>query len=152
MQAVAEAAKNGFQGQLILEKIPVGISASKGEVERAVQAIEGEPRTLRNALETSYGVKLGDDSVILTWMAEHAGTLRNLFHRSGEMKDGKTPYSSHRGREWRVSLPPFGETIEFHKFEASGSKVFFLDREDCGKCIRCFHRAVHQKEVRGRQV
>ncbi len=107
LQAVVEAAKNGFQGQLIWE-------------------------TIRSALETSYGVKLGDDSVILTWMVEHAGTLRNLFHRSGEIKDGKTPYSRHRGREWRVSLPPFGEAIEFLKREATslkqgGNRGFFLE-------------------------
>ena len=130
LQAVVEAAKNGFQGQLILEKIPVGVSESKGEIESAVQTIEGQSRTLRSALETSYGMKIGDDSVILTWLVEHAGTLRNLFHRSGEMKDGKTPYSRHRGREWRVSIPPFGETIEFLKRGRSsqgGSKAFFLE-------------------------
>ena len=34
LQAVVEAAKNGFQGQLILEKIPVGVSESKGEIEK----------------------------------------------------------------------------------------------------------------------
>ena len=50
LQAVVEAAKNGFQGQLILEKIPVGVSESKGEIERAVQTIEGQPRTLRIVL------------------------------------------------------------------------------------------------------
>ena len=134
LQAVVESAKNGFQGQLILEKIPVGVSEIKGEVERAVQTIEGQSRTLRSALETSYGVKLGDDSEVLTWMVEHAGTLHNLFHRSGEMKDGKTPYSRHRGREWRVSLPPFGETIEFlkrgHKFEARWQQGIFLGVKD----------------------
>jgi len=134
LQAVVEAAKNGFQGQLILEKIPVGVSESKGEIERAVQTIEGQSRTLRSALETSYGSKIGDDSVILTWLVEHAGTLHNLFHRSGEMKDGKTPYSRHRGREWRVSIPPFGETIEFlkrgHKFESRWQQGVFLGVKD----------------------
>ena len=134
LQAVVEAAKNGFQGQLILEKIPVGVSESKGEIERAVQTIEGQSRTLRSALETSYGSKIGDDSVILTWLVEHAGTLHNLFHRSGEMKDGKTPYSRHRGREWRVSIPPFGETVEFlkrgHKFESRWQQGIFLGVKD----------------------
>ena len=134
LQAVVEAAKNGFQGQLILEKIPVGVSESKGEIERAVQTIEGQSRTLRSALETSYGSKIGDDSVILTWLVEHAGTLHNLFHGSGEMKDGKTPYSRHRGREWRVSIPPFGETVEFlkrgHKFESRRQQGIFLGVKD----------------------
>ena len=63
-----------------------------------------------------------DDHPVLTWSVEHASTTHNLFHRSLEIKDGKTPYPRHRGREWRVSLPPLGETIEFlkrgHEFEA----------------------------------
>ena len=99
-----------------------------------MQTIEGQSRTLRSALETSYGMKIGDDSVILTWLVEHAGTLHNLFHRSGEMKDGKTPYSRHRGREWRVSIPPFGGTIEFlkrgHKFESRWQQGVFLGVKD----------------------
>ena len=67
-------------------------------------------------------------------MVEHASTTYNLFHRSLEVKDGKTPYSGHRGREWRVSLPPFGETIEFlkrgHKFEARWHQGIFLGVKD----------------------
>lgn len=50
------------------------------------------------------------------------------------MKDGKTPYSRHRGREWRVSLPPFGETVEFlkrgHKFESRWQQGVFLGVKD----------------------
>lgn len=42
LQSVVEAAKDGFQAQLILEKIPVGVSESKGEIERAAQTIEGQ--------------------------------------------------------------------------------------------------------------
>ena len=72
-----------------------------------------------------------DDHPVLTWMVEHASTTYNLFHRSFEVKDGKTPYSRHRGCEWRVSLPPFGETIEFlkggHKFEARWHQGIFLE-------------------------
>ena len=38
------------------------------------------------------------------------------------------------GREWRVSLPPFGETIEFlkrgHKFEARWHQGIFLGAKD----------------------
>ncbi len=63
-------------------------------------------------------------------MVEHAGTLRNLFHRSAEIKDGKTPNSRHRGCEWRVSFPPSGETTDFlkgsHKFESRWQQGVFL--------------------------
>ena len=134
LNSVVEAAKNGFEKELVLEKVPRGVSESKGEIERAVQTVESQSRTLRSALETSYGRKIPDDHPVLTWMVEHASTTYNLFHRSLEVKDGKTPYSRLRGREWRVSLPPFGETIEFlrrgHKFEARWHQGIFLGVKD----------------------
>ena len=109
-----------------MEKVTKGVSESKGEIERAVQTIETQSRTLSSAVETSYGRKVPDDHPVLIWLVEHASTTHNLFHRSLEIKDGKTPYPRHRGREWRVSLPPLGETIEFlqrgHKFEARWSQ------------------------------
>ena len=37
LQAVVEAAKNGFQGQLILEKIPVGARKSSADYRSSVQ-------------------------------------------------------------------------------------------------------------------
>ena len=131
LQAVVEAAKNGFQGQLILEKIPVGVSESKGEIERAVQTIEGQSRTLRSALETSYGSKIGDDSVILTWLVEHAGTLHNLFHRSGEMKDVRhlTPDTEVVSGEFLFHH--LERQLSFSREATSsnqgGNKVFFLE-------------------------
>ena len=59
---------------------------------------------------------------------------QRVFNRSLEVKDGKTRYSRHRGREWRVSLPPFGETIELlkrgHKFEQRCHQGVFLGVKD----------------------
>ena len=43
--SVVEAAKNGFDKELVLEKVPRGVSESKGEIERAVQTIESQSRT-----------------------------------------------------------------------------------------------------------
>ena len=134
LNSVVEAAKNGFDKELVLEKVPRGVSESEGEIERAVQTIESQSRTLRSALETRYGRKVPDDHPVLTWMVEHASTTYNLFHRSLEVKDGKAPYSRHSGREWKESLPPFGETIEFlkrgHKFEARWHQGIFLGVKD----------------------
>ena len=56
--SVVVAAKNGFDKELVLEKVTRGVSESKGEIERererAVQTVESQSRTLRSALETSY--------------------------------------------------------------------------------------------------
>ena len=132
--SVVEAAKNGFDQELVLEKVPRGVSESKVAIERAIQTVESQSRTLRSALETSYGRKVPDDHPVLTWLVEHASTTYNLLHRSLEVKGGKTPYSRHRGCEWRVSLPRFGETIGFlkrgHKFEARWHQGIFLGVKD----------------------
>ena len=129
LTSVVEAVKNGFEGTLIIEKSPKGVKESKGEIERAVQTLEGQARTLRAAIESNYGEKLPDDSPVLTWLVEHASTVYNLFFRSTELQDGKTPYSRLRGREWKVAIPPFGEAIEYlkrgHKFEAQWTKGIF---------------------------
>ena len=134
LTSVVEAVKNGFEGTLIIEKSPKGVKESKGEIERAVQTLEGQARTLRAAIESNYGEKLPDDSPVLTWLVEHASTVYNLFFRSTELQDGKTPYSRLRGREWKVAIPPFGEAIEYlkrgHKFEAQWTKGIFLGVKD----------------------
>ena len=54
LNSVVEASKNGFDKELVLGKVPRGVSESKGEIERAVQTIESQSRTLRSALETSW--------------------------------------------------------------------------------------------------
>ena len=60
--SVVEAAKNGFDKQLVLEKVPKGVSESKGEIERAVQAIESQSRTLRSVFTVqSIRRKSADD-------------------------------------------------------------------------------------------
>ena len=135
LTSVAEAVKNGFEGTLIIEKSPKGVKESTGEIERAVQTLEGQARTFRATLESNYGEKLPDDSPILTWLVEHyASTVYNLFFRSTELQDGETPYSRLRGREWKVAIPPFGEAIEYlkrgHKFEAQWTKGIFLGVKD----------------------
>ena len=40
LNSIVEAAKNGFDKGLVLEKVPRGVSESKGEIERVVQTIQ----------------------------------------------------------------------------------------------------------------
>lgn len=89
LNSVVESAKNGFDKTLIMEKVPKGVSESKGEIERAVQTVEAQSRTLRSSLETDYARKVPDDHPVLTWLVEHASATYNLFHRSLELRDGR---------------------------------------------------------------
>jgi thiol-disulfide isomerase/thioredoxin len=112
--ALCRQAKANFQGEVVPEASPKGESQSNGEIERAVQAIEGQARTLKEHLEQKAGWEIKENSPILMWLIEHAGTLINLFH-VGVPHDGKTAYQRIRGRKWTVALPQFGEAVEFKR-------------------------------------
>ena len=109
---------------------PKGESKSNGEIERAVQEVQGIARTLREDLETLLNSKIHDKSCILPWLVEHAGTVYTLFHR-GEPFDGMTAYRRLKGKDWTIPLPAFGEAVEFrsrarHKLESRWQEGLFL--------------------------
>ena len=51
IKALAQSAKDGFKGEVILEHSPKGESKSNGEVGRAVQSVRGLARTLKDFVE-----------------------------------------------------------------------------------------------------
>ena len=58
-----------------LENSEVGESNSNGTVERAIQDVEGQVRTLRSALEHRIGTKVKLASTIVPWLVRHAAYL-----------------------------------------------------------------------------
>eukprot|EP00969_Alexandrium_andersonii_P039439 1728313-Alexandrium_andersonii.AAC.1 len=58
-----------------MEESPVGESESNGMAERAVQEVQGQVRTLRDAFEARYQERMAGDSPMWPWMIRHAGTL-----------------------------------------------------------------------------
>ena len=81
--------QEGNNAPMIPEYSPVGSKPSNGVVERGVQAVEGQVRTMRDALEERIGVKLDVQDAIWPWLIEYAGYLLNR-HEVGH--DGKTAY------------------------------------------------------------
>ena len=110
--ALARRAKEEWQGEIILENSPKGESKSNGEIERAVQEVQGIARSLREDLVVYGKLKIEDNSPLLTWLIRHAGHTYTLFHK-GEPADGMTPYQRSKGKEWKIALPPFGEIVEY---------------------------------------
>ena len=77
------------QGRAILEASPAGSSGSNGVIERAVQAIEGQVRTIKLALESRIGMEIPSDHDVVPWIVEYAATIIN----KGQVgADGKTAY------------------------------------------------------------
>ena len=75
--------------QTAIEKSPKGDSQSNGLAEQANQQIEGQVRTIMNALESKLGSKIDADLDVVPWLISHAGLLINRFQVG---PDGKTPH------------------------------------------------------------
>ena len=85
---------------------------SNGVVERAVQAIEGQVRVLKLALEARIGMDIDAESKIVTFMAEYASYLMNRLEVG---KDGKTAYERTKGKAATVLGIEFGEKLVWRK-------------------------------------
>ena len=70
---------------------------SNGEVERAVQSVQGLARTLKDFLEQQSGTTLESRSPLLAWLIEHCSNLPLLFQK-GEPHDGHTTCMRLKGK------------------------------------------------------
>ena len=97
------------------EESPVGESKSNGEIERAIQTVQGQMRTLKLGLESRYQRKILEDHPIWPWVVMYAALLINLCV-VGE--DGRTPYERRKGRRFKRELPEIGECIRYLRPES----------------------------------
>ena len=87
-------------GRTIHESSPVGSSQSNGFIERAIQAVEGQIRTMKLDFESHIGEKIPSDHNLIPWLVEYSAVLVN---RGQVGKDGKTAYERLKGKP--ASLP-----------------------------------------------
>ena len=69
--ALCDAVENGWHGETVLEAFPRGESKNNGEVDRAVQSVQGLARTLKDFLEKQSGITLESRSPLLASLVEH---------------------------------------------------------------------------------
>lgn len=102
------------QAKTFPEHSPVYSSQSNGVAERAVQPVEGQVRTMKDALESRLGVgavtvpRDGDSSSLVAWLVEYAAVLLNRYEVG---HDGKTASERLRGKRSKVLGLEFGEKI-----------------------------------------
>ena len=106
------------EGRTILEESPVQSHGSNGIVERGVQSIEGQVRTMKLGLEERLGMDIDAEERIVNFLPEYAGYLLNRLEVG---KDGKTPYERNKGKKATVLGIEFGEKL-FWKTKA-GQKM-----------------------------
>lgn len=107
---VGERVKAGHSTTTTYEEPPVEESQSNGFIEVAVKEVKGLIRTLRHAVENTYGTKVPVDHPVMVWMAPHAAAIIN---RTKKGTDGKTAWELRKGRPYRKALVPFAEKVLF---------------------------------------
>ena len=98
----------GDQTQTMQENSPVGDSRSNGMIERTIQTVQGQIRTMRSALEARLGVKVLPTSPAFAWLVSHAANIITLCEVG---KDGRVPYQRLRGRKMQPELVEYGECV-----------------------------------------
>ena len=64
-------------GRTIHESSPVGSSQSNGLIERTIQDVEGQVRTMKLDFESHPGEQIPSDDNLIVWLVEYAAVLLN---------------------------------------------------------------------------
>ena len=126
--ALTNAVKNTLSARGVacrLENSPKGDAhgMSNGESESSVAIAQGLARTLKDHVEFKIEKMINPKSPLLPWLVEYVGIRYTLFSFDEKSKDGMTPFRKLKGRDWVISLPSFGECVDYrvrtqHKLEA----------------------------------
>ena len=108
--ALRDEVKKQTQVEMIPEQPPKYDSRTSGRGENAVQRIEGQFRTLRDALETRIKGRIEPGHPVVEWMVMHAADTLNRYHVGS---DGKTAYQRWKGKAFKKTVPELGENVVY---------------------------------------
>ena len=108
IQDLARAVANSREARTVLRHTPVGDHQANGGVERWIQSVCGMARTLLADLESNYGVRLVESSVLIPWVIRHSGWLLSRFSQDSAKH---TPFQRVHGRVYTGDVFTFAETI-----------------------------------------
>jgi hypothetical protein len=104
--SLKDAGKSETRINLVLEESPEYESRSNGEVERAIQTIKGQFRTMKDRLESRYNQRIGDEHPCIPWLMAHASDTVNRYC---VYKDGRTAFENWKGRRFNGQYREFGK-------------------------------------------
>ena len=122
--AFTDTLARAWTGEVLPERSRKGESQSNGEVERAIQNLSAQVRTMKLALEARLGAEMADDTPIVSWLIEYASVLLRR-HLVGA--DGRTAYESLKGRGDRRRLIECGEAVLYRQLKDSSHPPRPLD-------------------------
>ena len=89
-----------------IETSAVGESDTNATVERAIQDVEGQVRTLRVGLEARLKEKVHIRDPVVPWLVRHAGCLIIMCR---VRPNGKTALEMIKGRKANMKITEFGD-------------------------------------------
>ena len=116
IKALAEAAAKSWGKEAALQTSAKGSHQSNGAVERAILENAKQVRTVINAFEMHFGIKVQVEDQYFPWLVRHSSWLTSRFLVKS---DGKTPYERLREREYRGEVVEPCEVVHY-KLEAPG--------------------------------
>ena len=108
---------------------PTKVKGSNGVVERAVQSVEGQLRTMKDILDVRYKQVIPAEHCIVTWLVKYVSVL---LYKMEIGHDGKTAEQRTRGRKSAVLGLEFGEKVLFKRKIKSNFMEKVLPRWDYG--------------------
>ena len=117
IKALKEAVRNEVSAEVTPEESPVGDHAANGDVENAIRQVQGQIRTMKDALESRYGERLPRDSHVLPWLVMHAAATISRYRKDAH---GITAYRRWKGKEFKRDVAEFGENVWYLKSDSVG--------------------------------
>ena len=102
----------------------MGSSGSNGFIERGIQSVESQARTIKLAFESHTKAKVPSDHNIVPWIIEYAGVLLNRYS-VGE--DGKTGYERLNGKVASMPGLEVGERVQWRGNVLANGRKHKLD-------------------------
>ena len=87
--ALKGAVKREIELEVSFEESPVGEHQSNGAIENAIKRIQGQIRTVRDALESRIGERIRGDDNVFTWLVRNAAASMNRYQIGS---DGRTSH------------------------------------------------------------
>ena len=119
--SLKEAVKNESGVTLITEESPEYDSQANGEIEVAIQMVQGQFRAMKDGLESRYGVRFDGEHMCIPWLMAHASDSLNRYH---VYKDGRTGYQNWKGKKFGKESVEFGECVMYKPPGSKGKDKF----------------------------
>ena len=124
MTALQERARLLRKQETVLAISKKADSKGNGMIERGIQDIEGEARTLKLHLEHLMGTCIPPGQPIMSWLAEYAAEVINRFR---EGPDRRTPYERVKGLRRLKLMAQFGESVLWMQDKKEGGQIRQLE-------------------------